>query len=90
MHEQVELLHSRQKVPESASAHLLLARADFGQLLVPYVHEHDTAVLASADQQAVVVADMQPCDWALVAFDLIKLPCRKQATKRHMYQTHCS
>jgi hypothetical protein len=70
------------------NAHLLLARADFCQLLVPYVHEHNTAILASADQQAVVVADMQSGNWALMALDLIKLPCNKQVCDKLQLSTH--
>jgi hypothetical protein len=60
-------------------AHLLLPRADFCELLVTDVHEHHAAVLARADQQAVVVADVQPGDGALVALDLVKLPCMDDA-----------
>lgn len=62
--------------------HLLLTCADLGQLLVPYVHQHHAAVLTRTDQQAVVIAHMQPGDGALMALDLIKLPCgggRQQA-----------
>jgi hypothetical protein len=61
--------------PKCTQAHLLLPCADFGQLLVADVHEHHTAVLASADQQAVVIAHMQSGNGALMALDLIELPC---------------